>query len=1230
MLPDVPLILKHDFDKNIRFRGKSLYKGHAVRMVDINEREQVISGMVIGSQVYKQIILYSNDGKRIEYAECSCPYDDNCKHQVALLLALEDKSGKFKNKEKASNKKSKELSGFEKPIKGTEFVKIPSTDIYHVQNRYCKTRTPEIFWRSKFSIVISEDYHLLISVFQPESSWTREMKLASEVTIKTSIDNEFYIKCSVCNKKSKYLCKHAHLTLKYLDETESADVLESPPLYLKELIQRSAESMSLSVKQFNEHFIVGISGGYSTILAKNNNVVLDTENYIMIGAEKQRDQQAVAMSVKKKLKESEISYALEWLHNDLGQIVIPIQGKARKSDDVIKSKLQEVKNLRSLSPKLGKLYKQILEFEMDFMSQDLESIVHQKVHALLTNNIDFLTRHNHYYYPLRHYYHSYKKKVSEYKHFKFSPLYVDIKANVTIQNGLYVLNFIMSVDGDERNTADVSFYNPFFLVFNQRAYLFKSQKLYVLFREMIVKEEVAFLPNDKTLLIQQIAALKEIINIDIDADVNIDIVTKDILKKSIYLSRQDDAIFLDPKIQTESNTVSILDSQFRVVKESIIEYNVNQLNEFLDVLKSLHPDFAIQLHEYEFLFLDINQFVENLWFYEFYQTCKENDIEIFGQENLSDLNYSKSKASINSSISSGIDWFDVNVDMSFGEQIIKPKSWIKAIKSNQRFIKLDDGSLGIIPEDWFEKLRKIQSNAELVNGELKISKYNFNVIDDLFDTINDAEIVKEVAEKRAKVNSIHSINTSENRNLPKGIKATLRPYQLQGYNWLRFLNDNNFGGILADDMGLGKTLQVICILAYAIEQEKKSNLVVVPRSLLFNWSKEIEKFAPKLKYLIHHGPKREKKDVTALCKNEIIISTYDTVALDILLFKEIEFGYVVLDESQSIKNPNSKRYKAMRLLNAQYKLTMTGTPIENNTFDLYAQLSFVNPGCLGSTQAFKERFSTPIDSKGDEEVAQMLRRLIFPFLLRRTKQQVASDLPEKTESIIYCEMASDQRKKYEQLKLQIKSDVYKLIEKEGLNRSRFKILEGLLRLRQMCNSPQILLPDSKDSSAKLNTIEEFLTGDLADKNVLIFSQFVSMLGLIKQSLDKLKISYAYLDGQTKNREKAVSEFTDNDSCSVFLISLKAGNTGLNLTKADYVFIVDPWWNPAVEAQAIDRTHRIGQDKQVFAYRLICKDTIEERIMELKEKKRKVAKDIIQVDDKIFKSMGKDQILNLFE
>jgi SNF2 family DNA or RNA helicase len=354
---------------------------------------------------------------------------------------------------------------------------------------------------------------------------------------------------------------------------------------------------------------------------------------------------------------------------------------------------------------------------------------------------------------------------------------------------------------------------------------------------------------------------------------------------------------------------------------------------------------------------------------------------------------------------------------------------------------------------------------------------------------------------------------------------------------------------------------------------------------------------------------------------------------DIEVLKKFHFNYAVLDESQTIKNPVSHRFKAACLINARNKIALTGTPIENSTFDLFAQMSFANLGFFGGAHKFREDYSIPIDKDGDEVIAGELNKLINPFVLRRTKEKVASELPDKTENIIFCEMENGQRRVYDAYRNEYRNRLLNKIEKDGIEKSKMMVLEALIRLRQICDSPVLLNSEevTETQSVKIKEIVRHITEKTGRHKILIFSQFIKMLELIQNELTKINIEYEYLDGQSssKQREQSVNNFQENENLRVFLISLKAGGTGLNLTAADYVYIVDPWWNPAVENQAIDRCHRIGQDKKVFAYRMICKDTVEEKIIALQDKKKKIAGDIIQTDESILKKLNKKDINELF-
>jgi non-specific serine/threonine protein kinase len=401
---------------------------------------------------------------------------------------------------------------------------------------------------------------------------------------------------------------------------------------------------------------------------------------------------------------------------------------------------------------------------------------------------------------------------------------------------------------------------------------------------------------------------------------------------------------------------------------------------------------------------------------------------------------------------------------------------------------------------------------------------------------------------------------------------------------------------------------------------------------MYNWQNEIGKFTPNISFYVHPGAGRSR-DALASNEADVIITTYGTLRSDIKQFVEVAFDYVVLDESQAIKNPNSKVTKAAGLLKATNRLCLSGTPLQNNTFDIYAQMNFLNPGMLGSVEFFKQEFSIPIDKFGEKEQKDHLRKLLYPFMLRRTKEQVAKDLPEKQEMVLFCEMGDEQRKIYEAFRNDYRDKILGVVDNQGIQKSQLTILQGLMKLRQICDSPSIIKDEEKfpNVSVKLEEIGREIIENISNHKALVFSQFLGMLALIKERLTELGVDYEYFDGSSTvlERERAIQRFQNDESCRVFLISLKAGGVGLNLTAADYVYIVDPWWNPAVEQQAIDRTHRIGQTKNIFAYRMICTDTVEDKILKLQDRKRSLARELITDDEGFVKSLTREDVEYLF-
>jgi non-specific serine/threonine protein kinase len=605
-------------------------------------------------------------------------------------------------------------------------------------------------------------------------------------------------------------------------------------------------------------------------------------------------------------------------------------------------------------------------------------------------------------------------------------------------------------------------------------------------------------------------------------------------------------------------------------------------------------------------------------------------VPVYGFEALKNFRFNTARPNTHIHVSSGLDWFDAKVEIEFGEQRVGIADIKKALAGKQSFVQLGDGTLGILPDEWLKRYALLFKVGDGKSDKLRLSRYHMSVIDELYENRDETELSFALDEKFERLREFKNIPEIP---APESLQPILRPYQVSGYQWLSYLNDVGWGGILADDMGLGKTVQALTMLDYyRTKYEGLKAIVICPTTLIYNWQNEIKKFTPALTYHIHHGNARSRS-AEELQQYNIIITTYGTLRSDIHMLLKTLFDYVILDESQAIKNPASKVTKAASLLTAKNRLCMSGTPLQNNTFDIFAQMNFLNPGLLGSMEFFRNEFATPIDKFGEQDQKEHLRKLLYPFILRRTKEQVAKDLPEKTETILFCEMEKEQRKIYEAYRNSYRDKIMGTIDQQGIDKSQLTILQGLMKLRQICDSPAILNEEDKypNHSIKLDELSREIEENIGEHKALIFSQFLGMLALIKSKLKEHHIPFEYFDGSTSptDREKAIQNFQNNDECRVFLISLKAGGVGLNLTAADYVYIVDPWWNPAVEQQAIDRTHRIGQTKNIFAYRMICIDTIEDKILQLQERKKTLAKELIADDSSFVKALTKADVEYLF-
>ncbi len=556
-------------------------------------------------------------------------------------------------------------------------------------------------------------------------------------------------------------------------------------------------------------------------------------------------------------------------------------------------------------------------------------------------------------------------------------------------------------------------------------------------------------------------------------------------------------------------------------------------------------------------------------------------------------------------LSDSIDWFDVRAVVIFGDYKIPFKKLRKNILNEDPVVQLPNNQIGIIPTEWFAKYKDLFLFSTR-NGNMDY----FSVRTVHYKTIQRLPIKLSDAMKERLVHI--ETNGLKDNEVPKEINATLRPYQVEGYRWLCFLHANNFGGCLADDMGLGKTLQTIALLQKVQNVQKeqgmhKPSLIVSPASIVYNWYNEFEKFAPSIKVFKYIGNERNKS-FDYFNDFDIILTTYGLLRNDIESFEKFPFYYIVLDESQMIKNPGSKIYSSVLKLTSDRKLLLTGTPIENTLTDLWTQLNFVNREMLGSLKFFKEYFVKGIE-RHDEAIASRLQKIVKPFIFRREKQEVAKDLPPLTEQIRYCKMSETQEKMYETEKSKVRNMIYESIENETFQKSTINVLQALMRLRQLANHPA-LVGANHGSSGKFDEVLRMLPNIIHHHKVLIFSSFVSHLDLFKEHFQKEGIKYAYLVGSTQKREEVIKDFQNDEDCKIFLISIKAGGVGLNLTQADYVFILDPWWNPAVENQAVSRAHRIGQTNNVTVYRFISENTIEEKIQKLQQRKSQLVANFI--------------------
>ena len=585
---------------------------------------------------------------------------------------------------------------------------------------------------------------------------------------------------------------------------------------------------------------------------------------------------------------------------------------------------------------------------------------------------------------------------------------------------------------------------------------------------------------------------------------------------------------------------------------------------------------------------------------------------IIGTDRLRKYNIKAVRPKLSGRFSYNLDYFEGEVEVEIEGEKFSIQQLLNNYKKDE-YVVLSDGTNALINREYIEKLQRIFKEED--GDKIKVSFFDMPIVQDMID---EKAFENDFMGNKDFFEGINKLSI-ENAEYPK-LNATLRDYQKYGYKWLKYLTDNSLGACLADDMGLGKTLQAIALISKLHEEKKKKSMVIMPKSLIYNWENEIKKFSTKLKVGVYYGINR---DFSSLKKVDVILTTYGTIRNDIENLLEEKFDMLILDESQNIKNVNSQTTKAVLLLNAKKRVALSGTPIENNLLELYSLFRFLNPEMFGSVQRFTNNYIVPIQKYSDTSTIEELKKKIYPFLLRRVKKEVLKDLPDKIEKLVYVDMNNEHRKFYEERRKYYYSLLEKNTSSQG-NFDKFFVLQAINELRHIVSSPEL---ESKKiiSSKKEVLIENVIEAIENNHKVLVFVNYLSSIESICDSLKENKIKYLKMTGQTKDRQNLVDKFQNDSRYKVFVMTLKTGGVGLNLVSADTIFIYDPWWNTTVENQAIDRAYRLGQDKTVFAYKMIMRNTIEEKILKLQEIKNKLLDDLISEDNLSTKNLSKSDI-----
>jgi len=1248
----LPHLIKHIYnngtDEVIR-RGKKI---HATGNVELVEYDDLMSSVVFRvkddsyATTYRVNISKFKDAATLSL-RCSCPYNlgEICRHEAGALFQLQELLDRNMLDEKDLMYDQKHT-----------VVKMKHLDLKMIRllsSPQSYTIAEEFLQKSKPKIIEAKDERV-----------RSEVKYEGEehkVLVQKNEERNFDTSCT-CQSDSKHpLCVHKVILLVHLYNKFGANYFDTIRNWDKEknkLLEAYGFSLNDDLKgkfefayKDGKPFLRVLDSSIkriapSTIGFQRKPVVVNTQAEVEVEEE-------VA-------KPAAMQLGLVFLNNDQYPFVQveAIQGEPNEERTAFTSKTEKldlakyintevfseddkllIQQLRKLqttevsrylnrnSPFSG-IWENIIQQHNDTLPEETRNLIVEYLHPKLKKIFTEANPHFSFYLPAKKPFTTANlKKI----HLSDEPSLLNF--NINYNNGLYEVQCFVRLNHIEVPLTENEVESPLLFLNGDTCFLWQNPKDAFLVEKFMPLGKIEIEEADWARQLQQtVLPLAKDYNVQFNNVKREDV--KDIKPDvRLLLKEKGDYLLFQPVFLYRGYEVKPQDKDKLIVPQQdtllVIQRNIEEEQAFIKKVENLHSQF-IRQEGTDNLILKGGDVLKNNWFFLFVDAMRDMNIPVFGFEALKNFRFNTAKPSTKIYISSHTDWFDAKVEIHFGDQKITVSDVKKALANKQQFVQLQDGSLGILPEEWIKKYSLLFRVGEGKSEKMKLSRYHFSVIEELYENRDEEELFFQLEERYEKLKDFKDIEKVE---APAHLKPILRPYQESGFQWLNYLNEVKWGGILADDMGLGKTIQALSFLHHIrYENGRLKALVVCPTTLMYNWENEIKKFTPTLTYYIHHGGTRVKHNIKAL-ESEVIITTYGTLRSDIKAFVEADFDYIILDESQAIKNPSSKVTKAVGLLKAKSRLCLSGTPLQNNTFDIFAQMNFLNPGMLGSMEFFKQEFAIPIDKFGEQEQKEHLRKLLFPFILRRTKEQVAKDLPDKTEMILFCEMGDEQRKIYDAYRNDFRDKILGVVESQGISRSQLTILQGLMKLRQICDSPAIMKDDEKypNVSIKLDELVREITENISDHKALVFSQFLGMLALIRERLDELGVKYEYFDGSTSapDREKAIQSFQNDNSCRVFLISLKAGGVGLNLTAADYVYIVDPWWNPAVEQQAIDRTHRIGQTKNIFAYRMICKDTVEDKILSLQEKKKALAADLITDDAGFVKNLTREDLEYLF-